>query len=244
MVLRWLATAAKVFSASLWYARCHPSEIAFYLETITETITGNIWPLFCHFSIIISFKNIDALAEELCVAGMLINGNKLSTGVWEGDIDCSRVFNHDETTPVHQLWARWYSSRSYLHWERRVLQANVTRKLRKCLHLLIHLYSPVHQLWGRWYSSRSCLHWERRVLQANVTRKLRKCLRLLIHLFPRQVYMGMEISRKKVLYYALHYLYIIASIDCIEPIYDFFYLHYFNLNFYQRISSKVLELTD
>ena len=201
MVLRWLATAAKVFSASLWYARCHPSEIAFYLETITETITGNIWPLFWHFSIIISFKNIDALAEELCVAGMLINGNKLSTGVWEGDIDCSRVFNHDETTPVHQLWARWYSSRSYLHWERRVLQANVTRKLRKCL-------------------------------------------RLLIHLFPRQVYMGMEISRKKVLYYALHYLYIIASIDCIEPIYDFFYLHYFNLNFYQRISSKVLELTD
>ena len=201
MVLRWLATAAKVFSASLWYARCHPSEIAFYLETITETITGNIWPLFWHFSIIISFKNIDALAEELCVAGTLINGNKLSTGVWEGDIDCSRVFNHDETTPVHQLWARWYSSRSYLHWERRVLQANVTRKLRKCL-------------------------------------------RLLIHLFPRQVYMGMEISRKKVLYYALHYLYIIASIDCIEPIYDFFYLHYFNLNFYQRISSKVLELTD
>lgn len=201
MVLRWLATAAKVFSASLWYARCHPSEIAFYLETITETITGNIWPLFWHFSIIISFKNIDALAEELCVAGMLINGNKLSTGVWEGDIDCSRVFNHDETTPVHQLWARWYSSRSYLHWERRVLQANVTRKLRKCL-------------------------------------------RLLIHLFPRQVYMGMEISRKKVLYYALYYLYIIASIDCIEPIYDFFYLHYFNLNFYQRISSKVLELTD
>ena len=201
MVLRWLATAAKVFSASLWYARCHPSEIAFYLETITETITGNIWPLFWHFSIIISFKNIDALAEELCVAGMLINGNKLSTGVWEGDIDCSRVFNHDETTPVHQLWARWYSSRS-------------------------------------------CLHWERRVLQANVTRKLRKCLRLLIHLFPRQVYMGMEISRKKVLYYALYYLYIIASIDCIEPIYDFFYLHYFNLKFYQRISSKVLELTD
>ena len=201
MVLRWLATAAKVFSASLWYARCHPSEIAFYLETITETITGNIWPLFWHFSIIISFKNIDALAEELCVAGMLINGNKLSTGVWEGDIDCSRVFNHDETTPVHQLWARWYSSRSYLHWERRVLQANVTRKLRKCL-------------------------------------------RLLIHLFPRQVYMGMEISRKKVLYYALDCLYIIASIDCIVPIYDFFYLHYFNLNFYQRISSKVLELTD
>ena len=202
MVLRWLATAAKVFSASLWYARCHPSEIAFYLETITETITGNIWPLFWHFSIIISFKNIDALAEELCVAGTLINGNKLSTGVWEGDIDCSRVFNHDETTPVHQLWARWYSSRSYLHWERRVLQANVTRKLRKCLHLLIHLYTPVHQLWGRWYSSRSCLHWERRVLQANVTRKLRKCLRLLIHLFPRQVYMEWRYPEKK--FYIMH----------------------------------------
>ena len=97
MVLRWLTTAVKVFSASLWYARCHPSEIAFYLETITETITGNIWPLFWHFSIIISFKNIDALAEELCVAGILINGNKVSTGVWEGDIDCSRVFNHEET---------------------------------------------------------------------------------------------------------------------------------------------------
>ena len=86
-----------MFSASLWYARCHPSEIAFHLETITETITGNIWPLFWHFSIIISFKNIDALAEELCVAGILINGNKVSTGVWEGDIDCSRVFNHEET---------------------------------------------------------------------------------------------------------------------------------------------------
>lgn len=97
MVLRWLTTAFKVFSASLWYARCHPSEIAFHLETITETITGNIWPLFWHFSIIISFKNIDALAEELCVAGILINGNKVSTGVWEGDIDCSRVFNHEET---------------------------------------------------------------------------------------------------------------------------------------------------
>ena len=97
MVLRWLTTAVKVFSASLWYARCHPSEIAFHLETITETITGNIWPLFWHFSIIISFKNIDALAEELCVAGILINGNKVSTGVWEGDIDCSRVFNHEET---------------------------------------------------------------------------------------------------------------------------------------------------
>lgn len=61
-----------------------------------------------------------------------------------------------------------------------------------------------------------------------------------MHLFPRQVYIRMEISRKKALYYALHYLYIIASIDCIEPIYDFFYLHYFNLDFYQKISSKVL----
>ena len=61
-----------------------------------------------------------------------------------------------------------------------------------------------------------------------------------MHLFPRQVYIRMEISRKKALYYALHYLYIIASTDCIEPIYDFFYLHYFNLDFYQKISSKVL----
>ena len=61
-----------------------------------------------------------------------------------------------------------------------------------------------------------------------------------MHLFPRQVYIRMEISRKKALYYALHYLYIIASIDCIEPIYDFFYLHCFNLDFYQKISSKVL----
>ena len=67
------------------------------LEIITKTITGNIWPLFWHFGIIISFKNVDALAEKLCVASILINGNKVSTGVWEGDIDCNRVFNHDET---------------------------------------------------------------------------------------------------------------------------------------------------
>ena len=53
--------------------------------------------MFRHFSITLSFKHVDALAEELCVPGIFPNAKKVAAVVWEGDIDCSRVFNHDET---------------------------------------------------------------------------------------------------------------------------------------------------
>ena len=43
----------------------------------------------------------DSLAEEL-IACIMTNYEKLDNGIWDGDIDTSRVFNFDETT--YKLW--------------------------------------------------------------------------------------------------------------------------------------------
>ena len=40
---------------------------------------------------------IDALAEELIDAGIMTEPEQVDDGLWEGVIDTSRVFNHDET---------------------------------------------------------------------------------------------------------------------------------------------------
>ena len=39
----------------------------------------------------------DSLAEELIACGIMTNYEKLGNGIWDGDIDTSRVFNFDET---------------------------------------------------------------------------------------------------------------------------------------------------
>ena len=40
---------------------------------------------------------IDGLAEELICTGIFTNAVKVAPGIWEGNIDLSRIFNHDET---------------------------------------------------------------------------------------------------------------------------------------------------
>ena len=42
-------------------------------------------------------EHLDELADELIQCGIFKNPTKVEPGVWEGDIDTSRVFNHDET---------------------------------------------------------------------------------------------------------------------------------------------------
>jgi len=42
-------------------------------------------------------KLLDALAEELVANGIFTNAIKEGPGIWEGDVDLTRVFNHDET---------------------------------------------------------------------------------------------------------------------------------------------------
>ena len=39
---------------------------------------------------------LDELAEELISLGIFENAKKISPGVWHGDLDTSRIFNHDE----------------------------------------------------------------------------------------------------------------------------------------------------
>ena len=39
----------------------------------------------------------DALAIELMETGVMTEGEQLDTGVWNGNIDMARIFNHDET---------------------------------------------------------------------------------------------------------------------------------------------------
>ena len=41
--------------------------------------------------------HLDELAEELINANIFTNSKQLAPGVWEGDIDLSRILNHDET---------------------------------------------------------------------------------------------------------------------------------------------------
>ena len=40
---------------------------------------------------------LDDLAAELQSAGIFTNAKQLAPGAWEGDIDTTRIFNHDET---------------------------------------------------------------------------------------------------------------------------------------------------
>jgi len=40
---------------------------------------------------------LDSLAEELVTLEIFTNAEKTKTGIWSGDIDTSRLFNHDET---------------------------------------------------------------------------------------------------------------------------------------------------
>ena len=42
-------------------------------------------------------QHIDELAEELIRCGIFTNANKVEDGSWTGDIDTTRVYNHDET---------------------------------------------------------------------------------------------------------------------------------------------------
>ena len=44
-----------------------------------------------------AISHIDELAEELIEAGIFTNAVKQENGIWTGDIDTSRIFNHDET---------------------------------------------------------------------------------------------------------------------------------------------------
>ena len=41
--------------------------------------------------------HIDELATELQEAGIITNAEQISPGKWKGDIDLTRVFNHDRT---------------------------------------------------------------------------------------------------------------------------------------------------
>ena len=42
-------------------------------------------------------SHLNKLAEELIKTNIFIDVIKLETGVWQGDIDTTRVYNHDET---------------------------------------------------------------------------------------------------------------------------------------------------
>ena len=42
-------------------------------------------------------NHLNKLAEELIKTNIFINAIQLETGVWQGDIDSTRVYNHDET---------------------------------------------------------------------------------------------------------------------------------------------------
>ena len=44
-----------------------------------------------------AMSHLDNLAEELIAAGIFTNAVQLEPGVWEGNIDTSRIYNHDET---------------------------------------------------------------------------------------------------------------------------------------------------
>ena len=41
--------------------------------------------------------HLDGLAEEQIQAGIFTNANQTGPGVWEGDVDTTRIYNHDET---------------------------------------------------------------------------------------------------------------------------------------------------
>ena len=44
-----------------------------------------------------SCNHLNELAEELIKTKIFIDAIQLETGVWQGDIDTARVYNHDET---------------------------------------------------------------------------------------------------------------------------------------------------
>ena len=45
----------------------------------------------------LSYFHLDELAEELIATGIMVDGKQTEAGVWEGNIDLRRVYNHDET---------------------------------------------------------------------------------------------------------------------------------------------------
>ena len=42
-------------------------------------------------------NHLNNLAEEIIKTNIFINAIQLETGIWQGDIDITRVYNHDET---------------------------------------------------------------------------------------------------------------------------------------------------
>ena len=52
-------------------------------------------------------NHLNKLDEELIECNIFIDANQLETGVWQGDIDTTRIYNHDEPPPpppVYKLW--------------------------------------------------------------------------------------------------------------------------------------------
>ena len=42
-------------------------------------------------------NHLNELAEELIECNIFIDANQLETGVWQGDLGATRIYNHDET---------------------------------------------------------------------------------------------------------------------------------------------------
>ena len=49
------------------------------------------------YFIIFQLIHLDALAAELIEVGIMTDGEQLETGAWSGNVDTTRIFNHDET---------------------------------------------------------------------------------------------------------------------------------------------------
>ena len=65
-------------------------------------------------------NHLNELAEELIECNIYIDANQLETGVWQGDINTSRIF--------YKLWSRWYSKWFSVCWERGKLSKDDKRK--------------------------------------------------------------------------------------------------------------------
>ena len=44
-----------------------------------------------------AMSHLDDLAAELILTGIFTNATQIEPGVWDGSIDTSRIYNHDET---------------------------------------------------------------------------------------------------------------------------------------------------
>ena len=57
-----------------------------------------------------AISHLDDLAAELILTGIFTNATQIEPGVWEGSIDTSRIYNHNETPTICEVWWRWCSS--------------------------------------------------------------------------------------------------------------------------------------